>query len=394
MLSDSLEHLDILCFSSTDWHGKWGSRQQVMTRMAQLGHRVLFVERQAGFEHIIRYPDMLSRKIKRWREGILKIAERLWIVSLPPLVPGRYYSEVIAHWNQGLVKMITSGYASRLGIKMPILWLFRPEHGGLIGGFNEQLRVYHCIDEFTAGTRGRKREIIIRLELETLRKADVVLANSLLTYENKRIINPNTYRIPSGVDLQRFSRVMSPDLLPHPSMTEIPQPIAGYVGNINKKLDIPMLSAVADRLPNWNFVFVGQVDPSTPDLPSLKNRRNVHFLGRFPFDEVPSFLKKMDVCLLPYEDIEFTRYRSPLKLYEYLAAGKPIVSTDHPEVREFSDYVEVASTAEDFSTAIQCVHRDESSERKQKRVEVSKLHSWDSRVDEIEQIISSALKQK
>ncbi len=380
--------MDILCLSSSDWHGKWGSRQQVMLRFARRGYRVLFVERQVGVEHLWRYPEMRRRKWRRWREGLHQLEENLWIVSFPPLMPSRYYSLTIAHWNQRLVERWAQPHLKRLGFREPILWMYRPEDGGLIGRFGERLAVYHCIDEFAAGTQGRKRRLITALEQETLRKADIVFANSRLTYSNKRAYNPNTYRIPSGVDVAHFAQSMDAQTEIHPAMARISHPIAGYVGSINEKLDIALLTATARKMTEWQFVFVGQVYRQTIDLSVLESLPNTHFLGRYPFEDIPALMKAVDICLLPYADTEYTYYRSPLKLYEYLAAGKPIVSTDHPEVREFAEWVKIAGQPQAFADAIVKAYRHHTPDERQRRADLGRQHSWDRRVDEMERHIT------
>lgn len=382
---------DILCFSSTDWDGIWGSRQQVMLRFARRGYRVLFFERPAGPEHLLRYPDLRWRKLRRWREGLRAVADNLWIVSLPLLLPGRYYSKAINRVNQWLTRHWSARHLNRLGFTSPLLWIYNPEQGPLIGQFGERLSVYHCIDEFTAGTSGRKRRTIAALEGDLLVKADVVFANSMLTYENKRQLNTSTYRIPSGANVGHFAQVLNPATPVHPSIASIPNPIAGYIGNINNKLDIHLLASVATYLSDWQFVFVGQAQHQSVDLHPLQELPNVHFLGRLPFAEVPNLVKGMDVCLLPYVDTEFARYRSPLKLYEYLAAGKPIVSTVHSEAREFSEWIEIASTSEDFATSVVRARDKDSREQQRRRAELAQQHSWGRRVDEMEQIIIAQL---
>lgn len=386
--------MNILCFSSTDWHGKWGSRQQVMMRFASRGHRVFFVEWLAGLEHFWRYAGLRRRRWQRWREGVREIKSNLWVLCPPPLFPGRYYSTAIARLNAAFVRRWLAPHLLRLKIIKPVLWLYQPEHAPLIGRFREKLVVYHCIDEFIVGTQGRKRQTIAAMETELLRRADVVFANSMLTYENKRQLNSNTYRIPSGADVEHFAQALNPTTSVHPAVAPISRPTAGYVGNINNKLDISLLAAVTARLPDWQFVFVGQPYPRTVDLRSLQRRSNVHFLGRFPFAEVPALVKGMDVCLLPYADTEFAHYRSPLKLYEYLAAGKPVVSTDHPEVREFSAWVEIASTPEDFAAAVVRVREEDSLQKRRRRAKLGRQHSWDHRVDEMEQIVIAHLEKQ
>ncbi len=383
--------MDILCFSSSDWNGIWGSRQQVMSRLASRGHRVLFVEWLAGLEHFWRYPDLRERRWRRWREGLREVEPNLWIWAPPALLPGRYYVRSVASLNARFVCCWVRSYLERLGMIQPVLWLYQPEHAPLIGKFGERMTVYHCIDEFAAGTRGRKQQTIVNLEADLLACADVVFANSRLTYENKRKLNLKTYRIPSAADVKHFAQAMESALPVHPAIAALAHPVAGYLGTINNRLDIKLLTRVAAYLPDWQFVFVGQVQPWSVDLHPLQKLPNVHFPGWFPFAEMPELIKGMDVCLLPYVDTELTRYRSPLKLYEYISAGKPVVSTDHPEVREFSALVEIASAAEEFAAAVVRAKDEDSPARQRQRAELGQQHSWDRRVDEMEQLIIAQL---
>lgn len=392
-----MSRLDILCFSSTDWEGIWGSRQQVMLRFARRGYRVLFVEQPAGLEHLLRYPDLRRRKFRRWREGPRQIAESLWIVSLPPLLPGRYYSPTINRLNQHLTTYFLHHHLQACKLThSPILWLYNPEQGPLIGRFGERLAVYHCIDEFTAGTRGHKRRTIAALETDLLRRVDLVFANSSLTYEAKRQFNPHTYRIPSGADVAHFAQTLDPTLPVHPAIAALPQPRIGYIGHVNERLDYAVLEHLAQARPAWSLVFVGDTYPWTPDAPPLRRLRalpNVYFLGKYPFANIPALIKGMDVCLLPYVNDERGMYRSPLKLYEYLAAGKPVVSTDHPEARELGNAIYLATTPEAFVEQVALALTEDSPEQQQERLAIAQQHSWDRRVDEMEHFIQEYLEQ-
>lgn len=385
---------DILSFSSTDWEGLWGSRQQVMLRFARRGHRVLFIERPVGLEHLLRYPAFRQRKFRRWREGIRQVAQNVWIVSLPVLLPGRYYSSLINTINQWSTLLMSRSYLRQLGFGSPILWLYNPEQGALIGQFKERLSVYHCIDEWTANTRGRKRRTIAALEVELLRQVDLVFANSLPTYENKRRFNSRTYRIPSGVDYAHFAQALDKSVAIHPAMAQVPQPRIGYSGTINERLNYTVLELMAHQRPDWSLVFVGDPYPWTLDAPPLRRLRalpNVHFLGKYPFSSMPALLKGMDVCLLPYVSDERGHYRSPLKLYEYLAAGKPIVSTEHPEASEFASHLYLASTPEGFLKGVAQALTQDSPQQQQERIAIAQQHSWDSRVDQMEGIIQQTM---
>jgi len=384
----------ILCFSSTDWEGWWGSRQQVMSRLARRGYRVLYVEQMAGLEHLWRYPELRQRKFRRWKEGLHQVQENLWIISPPPLLPGRYYARSINKTNIRLVKNLVKQQIHVLKFPAPVLWFYKPEHVDLLNNFNAQLSVYHCIDEWAAGTSGRKRQQITTMDNELVSKADLVFANSPLTFEKKVHLNPNTYRLPSGVNFNHFSQGILPEFPNHPAMASIPAPRIGYSGTINNRLDYEVLEQIADAHPEWSLVFVGDPYPWTMQASQIRRLArypNVYFPGKFSFQEMPAILKSMDVCLLPYIDDERGQFRSPLKLYEYLAAGKPVVSLVHPEASEFAAYIYIADSSDAFIQAVSRAMNENSPELIQSRLEVARKHSWDRRVDTIETALKLTL---
>jgi glycosyltransferase involved in cell wall biosynthesis len=389
--------VDVLCFSSTDWEGVWGSRQQVMLRLARRGYRILFVEQAAGLEHLWRYPALWQRKWRRWREGVREAADNVWIASLPPLLPGRYYRREINAINQSLTIRWTWRWLAKLDFAPDLLWLYKPEQGPLIGRFGEKLSVYHCIDEFTAGTTGRKRAMIELLEGDLLRRVDLVFANSRLTFENKRALHGQTFRIPSGVDAAHFARAADESLAVHPAVAGLKRPCLGYVGNINERLDYDALTHLAEQRPDCSLVLVGDTYPWTMDAPPLQRLAalsNVHFLGQFPFAELPALVKGLAVCLVPYVADERAYFRSPLKLYEYLAAGKPVAATAHPEAEEFGELIYLAESPADYVLAVTRALSEDNAARQQARLAAARQHDWDGRVTEMEKHIRQALREK
>ncbi len=388
------QNFDILCFSTTDWDEIWGSRQQIMSRLGKRGHRVFFIERPAGLEHLLRYPNIRINKMQRQRQGIQNIAENVWIISLPPLLPGRYYSTKINAINQWLTYRSIKTQISDFKIKSPILWIYNPEQGNLIGKFNERLSVYHCIDEFTAGTSGRKKQIITRLENELLARSDIVLANSLPTYQNKLTINPHTFRISSGVDFDLFSSPRKSEEITR-IFSRIPRPRIGFVGNLNDRIDFPLIEYLANKRPAWSFVFVGDTFPLSMNdisITKLKSISNCYLLGKKPYSQIPAVIGEFDVCILPFVQNERAYYRSPLKLYEYFAAGKPVVSPPLPEPQEFLDVIYLATTPENFLSEIENALFENDSSLNQKRKLIARQNSWDVKVDLIEKIIQDHLR--
>ena len=381
---------DILCLSSTDWDGIWGSRQQVMRRFARRGYRVLFVERPIGLEHWLRYPAFRQRKRRRWQEGMREVEPRLNIVSLPLLPPGRYYSMYANRLSQLITLHFVTRYLKKVDFAEPILWTYNPHQGFLIGKLGEQLSVYHCIDEWTAGTGERKKSTIQLHESELLSKVELVFANSPTTYAAKRKENTHTYRIPSGVDFAHFALSGDQELITHPILEEIPKPRIGYSGLVNDRLDYDVLTHLAQIRPEWSLVLIGDTHPWTMDAKPLRHLQqfdNVYFLGKQPFAQMPQLLIGLDLCLMPYINDDRGVHRSPLKLYEYFAAGKPVVSTPHPEASEFSELVLQAETPEQFAVSVDCALGADTPEKRQQRIQVAEANSWDSRVDLMEQIL-------
>ncbi len=172
------------------------------------------------------------------------------------------------------------------------------------------------------------------------------------------------------------------------------RPCLGYIGNINERLDYNALGYLAEQRPDCSLVFVGDTYPWTmaaPPLQRLAALSNVHFLGQFPYADLPALVKGMDVCLLPYVADERAYFRSPLKLYEYLAAGKPIVATRHPAAEEFSELIYLAESPDDFILAVTRALSENNLTRQQARLAEAQVHSWDNRVDEMEQILRQTL---
>jgi glycosyltransferase involved in cell wall biosynthesis len=385
---------DILCFSSSDWEGVWGSRQQVMLRFAKRGHRILYVEQIAGWEHRLRHSELRQRHQVNRRNSLRCEAPNLWVITPPYVLPGRYYSRLVNKINGWIIGIQVADAMKALNISGPILWTYKPEHTSLIGNYHECLRVYHCIDEWAAGSHGRKRKIIEKMEEELLRKSDLVFANSPPTFAKKARVNPNTFRIPSGVDVEHFAQAHNISISLHSTIEKIPTPRIGYCGSINDRLDYKILETLAVQFPAYSFVYVGDTYPwpaNTPHLQKLRSYPNVYFFGKYSYQELPSLIKGLQVGLLPYVMDERGYYRSPLKLYEYLAAGIPVVSTANPESCEASEVVFIAESPYEFVQMVEEALKQDNSSAKDKRIQYASLNSWDCRVEKMEEIIRKTL---
>ncbi|MEM8858505.1 MAG: glycosyltransferase, partial [Chloroflexota bacterium] len=251
--------------------------------------------------------------------------------------------------------------------------------------------VYHCIDEFTVGTSGHKKQVIEELETALLKKVDIVFANSLLTFQNKKKIQPNCFRVPSGANIAHFSKAQTAVI--HPDLVQRARPILMFAGQINEKIDVVGLADLAEQNPEWTIVLLGKRWSSADQsgIERLKKCPNAFLDGAKPFDSLPQWFAAADLCLLPYVQGEATRFRSPLKLYEYLATGLPIISTPHPEVKEFSDLISIYDISA-WSDHIGQIIETESVEKRSARLDEAANHSWSVRVDFMLEKISQEMR--
>jgi glycosyltransferase involved in cell wall biosynthesis len=380
--------MDFLCISTTDWDEIWGSRQQIMSRLAQKGNRVVFVERQVGPEHLLKDPYLRKQKISSWKRPALReIEPNIWLLNPPISLPGRYYTNRINHFNQSRLADWITDQLQSTGIRQPVLWIYPPHSAPLVGKFNEILSVYHCIDRFSAGTTGRKKRTIERQESELLEKVDIVFTHSLglkSLFEKK--VNQPIFMLPSAADVAFFQSIEAI----HPDLSEIPHPRLGIFGTLDERIDSTNLLKIGASHPEWQFLLVGRIRPGFVHLPQLKMLNNFHFLGNRLNSELPSLMNGCDVLLAPYTSGEKTEFINPLKIYEYLSIGKPVVSTPLPEIRDLSHYLIFAVDAKEFVHGISEALVDETSEKTTERRQVARAFNWNHRVDFIIETIQKA----
>jgi glycosyltransferase involved in cell wall biosynthesis len=384
--------MDFLCISTTDWDEIWGSRQQIMLRLAKSGNRVLFVERQLGPEHILK-AALQSRRRKPSKESrLVQIGPSLWRWRPPIMIPGRYYSTGLNLLGQRRLAGQVKTILREIDFKNPILWLYPPHSEPLIGSFQERLAVYHCIENFSGDQSGLKRRVMISQETRLLGKADLLIVHSLGLQKRYAPLTRSPIRlIPSAADVEFFQSISSI----HPEIEAISHPRLVMVGTLDSRLDLNLLREIVDARPDWHLVLVGKLMGKSRNIKSLARRSNVHYLGYRSYVQLPSILNGADVTLIPYRLTEMTRYINPLKAYEYLAAGKPIVSVDLPELAPLADWTQIIpgkneedrGYADRFVEGIRSVLASDSPVHRAERRRAASNYNWDERVDQIMQLI-------
>lgn len=328
MASATTKKPDILCLSHLRWSFVF-QRPNHLMRRASDEQRVFFFE-----EPIF---DSESAEL-----DVREESQNLFVVV--PHLP-RQTGEDAAEEQQRLL----SNFVLARSIIDPIVWFYTPMALEYARGLHASAIVYDCMDELSA-FHGAPRSLRL-LESELFSRADIVFTGGQSLYEAKRAAHPNVHAFPSSVDVAHFAQARK--RLPSPRDQEcIERPRIGYFGVIDERIDLALLARVADERPDWQLVMVGPVVKIDPA--SLPMRANIHYLGHKSYDELPRYLSGWDVAMMPFAQNDATRFISPTKTLEYLAGGKPVVSTPVRDVvRPYGErkLVHVADGA-GFSAAI------------------------------------------
>ncbi len=377
------ETIVILANGEWDWSNRLNCHH-LAARLSKENH-VLFVDTVGGRTPAARDWRKIARRLRRIAGGVRFINDHLTVLA--PFVVPIYGNERARELNTNLLAQ-----QIRLALpknSQPILWLFLPSLVGLAGRLNEKLVVYHCVDYHAANPNVPARQVEA-WEQQLLKLADVVLTTSATLYADKRVFNANTFYLPNVADTDLFALARD-DTLPTPDdLKDLPHPMAGYIGNISAyKLNVDLLCAVAQKKIDLPFVLIGPVgrgDPST-DVAKLRAQPNIFLLGERAHAELPRYVKAFDVCLIPFNQNESTRGSLPMKFFEYLAAGKPVVAANLPTLAEFRDFFYPADTVDDFVAALDATQREDPA-RVSARMALARQYSWSARMIEIGKIIN------
>jgi len=378
-----IEGQSIICISQ-DWQGDPTSKKHIM-RILSRKNRVLWVNSIGMRRPTVSQSDArrLITKFRRIISGIRQVEANIFVMDPPVLpLPGVAMAErlnrtILAAWLRHLSR--------RLELDRPLLWTFLPNIRWLLGRLNERGVIYHCVDEYSEFS-GVPKELIVRMEQDLVRRADLVFTSAEKLCTERREVNPRTHFIPHGVDVSHFSRALDQSTRVPPEIAALPKPVIGFFGLLADWVDLDMIGALARARPQWSFVLVGKIQI---DLQPVRNLKNVHIVGQQPYSDLPRYCRGFDVGLIPFRMNELTLCVNPLKLREYLAAGLPVVSTPLPEVVRYQGVVHIAVTKEGFLQEIEAALNERSVEQDRRRVEMMRHEGWEARVEHMSNLIES-----
>ena len=330
---------DLICFSHLRWHFVT-QRPQHLLSLAALNRRVFYWEepiwRSSG-ELPLQTDGQLGSYI-----DVIEQSPNLWVIQ-PHITWGIDFED-----GQ---RTLLAEFMRRFAIEDYILWYYTPMALGFSNHLTPQAVVYDCMDELKNFLNPPLQ--LAEREAQLFDRADIVFTGGISLYEAKRTQHQNVHAFPSSIDVPHFAQAMGGNLSGPSDQSQIPHPRAGFFGVVDERFDTGLLAAIACLRPHVHFIILGpivKVDPAT-----LPHAANIHYLGGKSYLELPGYLAGWDVALLPFALNDATRFISPTKTPEYLAAGKPVVSTPIRDVvRGYGDagLVAIADTPEAFAGAI------------------------------------------
>jgi glycosyltransferase involved in cell wall biosynthesis len=254
----------------------------------------------------------------------------------------------------------------------------------------EILTVYYCIDDYAAHP-GMDVAAIQALDDHLTRQADVVFVAPRALLDAKKKLNPNVHFSPHGVDFDLFAKASDALTEPAAETHTLRHPIVGYFGSLAPYIDVDLLVYLAQSRPDWTFLFVGYV---SADVTALRACPNVVLAGPKPYETLPRWAKAFDVAICPYQVNRQVVNSNPLKLREYLATGKPVVSVVIPESSKFAEVVYLASDREQYRDAIARAIAEDTPDRRRRRMDAVAGSSWDARFRETVAVVDRALGER
>ena len=379
----------IVCLSADPWSGLWKRKQRLLFELARLGHspRTLYIEPAVNVTAMVEHPASLFG-----REGT-RMRHALWGRAQPqghglnlatPLAPwpgGRTFPFLsranVRSWQRQLRRLVDrAGFCDGY-----VLWLYHPSHLDALEvlGDRAELVVYDWTDDWAAAvppdwSQARRQALEARQEA-LLARCDVVFAVSRALHDRAREACPEVVLLPNATDPETFRPTPSA-AVPHPLATG--RPLLVYLSQITERLDVPLVAEVARIRPDWTIILAGPVvcDPSLLD--PLRGVENVVLSGPLPYEEAASLTARADVCLLPHKTDALTASLDPIKLYDYLATGRPIVASRVAMHPDLATHVRLAEGPREFIQAIEA-SLGEPAEAAGQRRQAAMSHTWTAR---------------
>lgn len=359
--SGAAQYYDMIVFCHLRWQFVYQRPQHIISRLAS-NMKVLFVEEPVHHHH----DDNSSG-------NLMVITEKLHVLQ-------PYVKDI-----ESIIDILPVYLKNKT---VPVGWFYSASFSPLLEKINFETVVYDCMDELSL-FKGAPVHLINQ-EKYLMAHADIVFTGGKSLYESKRQLHSNVYCFPSSVDEEHFAQALN-GISPAADIASLPKPIVGYYGVIDERIDLDLLHKCAKKLHDVSFVMIGPLAKiEDADLPK---ENNIHYLGMKSYNELPNYLKAFDIAMMPFALNDATKYISPTKTLEYMAAGKPIISTKITDVvRDYSDSVTLIENDGEFCDAIATLRTKNPLEMEMEYNKILEKTSWNSTADKMESIIKKFAK--
>lgn len=376
----------VFAFAPNLWDGPWMNRQHILSRLAQRGWPVTYS----------------TGPLSIWQRGSHEWKMAPWFSTYETCdgvqidLPGRSLLRwpSMASYDRFVTRRHAAKLRSRCSAQDALAYVFHPGLRDIAAAMNCRWTVYHAYDIYAQ--QPDWSDELAAAQDALLREADLVIASSPTVAEALHGRGRDDVLVlPNGGDAAAFEA--GSDLPCPEDLARIPHPRIGYIGSVNRKVDFPMIAAVATRRQDWHWIFVGPLATKGGGAPANDAKiaaafaqcqalPNVHFLGNKPHTVLPAYAAHMDVNTMCYRsDPGWWTAAAPLKLHEYLAAGRPVVSVDLRDIRAFADVVSFVAAPDGWMGALEAALADRSAQSVERRRRTARANSWDSRVDLLEE---------
>jgi len=360
---------DVVCFSHVNWFHVWQRNHHTMMQFAKDRKVLYFCEQRnnhlaetwASFYYIFRVMQLIERQ------------DNIFAAS-PVLLWGESRIPFLFGINRWICSVFTNRAIRKCGLDPDhiLLWFYFPWRQYVVGTIGEKVVTYDIQDEYPAfeWAPGFTEDF----EQKLLGKSDLVFTGTNSLYEQRKQYHDNIHFVQCGVDNDHFAKAIDSDTEIPDDIAWIPRPILGYFGIVEWRLDRELMAYAAEKHPDWSLVLIGPVNKAVP-FPKVKN---LYFLGGKNYKYLPNYTKAFDICMMPFAINDLTRSINPTKLLEYLAAGKPVISTAIPDViKYYTGLVEISHTKEEFVELSEKLLLEKGEERIKAGIERARESSWD-----------------
>ena len=382
------QNRDVIIFSTADWDNPfWTNKQHMAVQFARNGYRVLYVDslglRQPGLNK-----KDIARIVRRLKKSIpwpRKVQDNIWRAS--PLVLPWHGSSIIRYINKWLLRLTMRWHMRVLGMHRPLIWTYNPIIADLCKSLPHSKIVYHCVDDLRAAPHV-DGTAIEQSERETAAITDLCFVTAPKLEERMSSMFKRVVHEPNVCDFAHFSSARKPQPEPE-ELKAIPRPRLLFVGALSEyKVDFSLMEKVAKDLPDVHWILIGESGEGQPGSRRPPELGNIHFLGPKNYADLPHFMAHVDAAVLPAPINDYTSAMFPMKFFEYLASGLPVITTAIPALKPFADLCFLVRNADEFEAAVINVLAGD--RRDAEKIEAAcRYHSWEERFRRMEQSMNA-----